>query len=133
LKYPSLFPTENILISVDDYKNPSEITTMRGDIGYALLVSPKNDTQDIKPYVEKRFEQELAFENVTIFEPVHKVTYANTTGYEFTTNENTENMATVIFLDNGKQIFQFLSVDKITNFDLDKFKQSVNSLKFLDR
>ena len=99
LKYPSSFPTELILVSVDDYKNSPEITTMYGDIGYTLLVYPKNDTHDIKPYVEKRLENELKFDNITVFEPIQKVTYANTTGYEFTTNENTEDMVTSLLRD----------------------------------
>jgi hypothetical protein len=97
-----------------------------------ILITPKNDTEDIKPYVESWLRNDLPSENVTVFESIHPVSCANTSGYEYATFNGRDTLDTKIFLDNGKQIFIFSSFDQIYDFKVDEIRKVANSIKFFD-
>lgn len=106
------------------------------DASTPLLISitPKNGTEDIKPYVESSLRNDLApnLANVTVFESIHPVSYTNTSGYEYVTYDGKDSLHTNIFLDNGKHIFGFSSFDQKYDYDVDELRKVINSIKFFD-
>jgi len=95
-----------------------------------ISITPKNGTEDIKPYVESSLLNHL---NVRVFELIHPVLYGNLSGYEYATyNKKDSLLHTNIFLDNGKQIFGFSSFDQIDDYNVDEIRKVINSIKFFD-
>ncbi|KAA2279385.1 hypothetical protein [Candidatus Nitrosocosmicus sp. SS] len=121
----------NILIIGD---KPKISNNLESEIDFSLLISQKNDSNDIKPYVEYWLQKDLSNElrNVTIFDPLHPVIFANSSGYEYVTYNGKDSLRTNIFLDHDDKIFFFTTSNPTTDFNLDKFYRSVNSTKFFD-
>ena len=97
-----------------------------------ILITSKNDTRDIKPYVESWLRHDLPSENVKVFESIHPVTYGNTSGYEYATYNGKDWVHTNIFLDNCKHIFVFRSSDQIYDWKVDEIRKVTDSIKFFE-
>jgi len=97
-----------------------------------ILITSKNDTEDIKPYVESWLRNDLHSSNITVFESIHPVSYGNMSGYEYATYNEKDSVSTKIFLDDGRQIYVFSSSDQLYDFKLNEIRKVANSIKFFD-
>ena len=106
------------------------------DTPFLMFITPKNGTGDnIISYVQSWLQDDIrTIDNrTTVFEPIHPIVYANTSGYEYVTYDGWNGLlGTSIFLDNGEHVLGFRSSDSIDDYNLDDFKNVVGSIKFFD-
>lgn len=73
----------------------------------------------------------MSQENFTLIQDIKPVNYADMSGYEFANFNGLESVNTNVFLKHGNDIFKFLTITKMNDYNMSNFHRIVDSVKFL--